>query len=118
MRLAVALLTTLCLLLQQASVAASACFMDSAPMNSVSMSDHCAGMDMAKDSPTLCKGHCAPDLAVMPDYPWPPVDFVAMLPPTLDLLFVEDLPDPGVPAITPVHRSDPPPRLRYCRLLI
>ncbi|MEO7936455.1 MAG: hypothetical protein ABIR27_09350 [Dokdonella sp.] len=118
MRLALALLTTFCLLFQQAAVAASACFMDSAPMNALSMPDHCVGMDMAKDSPMLCKGHCAPDLAVVPDTKWPPVHYVAMLPPPLDLLFVQDLPDPGMPAITPVHRSDPPPRLRYCRLLI
>ncbi len=118
MRIALALLTTFCLLFQQVAVATSACFMDSAPMSALSMSDHCVGMDMAKHSPMLCKSHCAPDLTVVPVYKWPPVHFVAMLPPPLDLLFVQDLPDSGMPVITPVHRSDPPPRLRYCRLLI
>ena len=118
MRLALVLLTTFCLLFQQVAVATSACLMDLAPLSAVSMPEHCAGLDMAHDSPMLCGSHCAPDMAVVPDYKWPSVHFVAMPPPSLDLLFVRDFPDPGMPAITPVHRSDPPPRLRYCRLLI
>lgn len=118
MRLIFALLTTFCLLFQQSVVAASACVMEAAPANAEAMLDHCAGMDMAKLSPALCKSHCSPDLAVVPDYKWPPVHYVAMAPPPMDLLFVPVLPDPDIPAITPVHRSDPPPRLRYCRLLI
>ncbi|MBL0164693.1 MAG: hypothetical protein IPP82_13875 [Xanthomonadales bacterium] len=120
MRLALALLTTFCLLLQQTVVAASMCAMDgsTAPAMANVMPDHCAGMATPMESPTLCKSHCAPDLAVVPDYKWPPVHFVAMLPPALDLLFVPVLPDPGTPAIPPVHRSDPPARLRFCSLLI
>lgn len=118
MRLALALLTTFCLLFQQTVVAASVCAMSEAPAASAAMSDHCVGMDMAKESPTLCKSHCAPDLAVVPDYKWPPINFVAMLPPAVDLLFVAALPDPGAPTIPPVHRSDPPARLRFCSLLI
>ncbi len=118
MRLAFALLTTFCLLFQQVVVAASVCAMEVAPAATAAMPDHCAGMASPKESPTLCKSHCAPDLAVVPDYKWPPIHFVAMLPPAPDWLFVPTLPDPGTPAIPPVHRSDPPARLRYCSLLI
>ena len=119
MRLAFALLTTFCLLFQQVAVAASACMLDVPPAAVATAHEDCAGMaDMAKDAPALCKSHCAPDLAVVPDYKWPPVHFVAMLPPALDLVFMSVLPDPGVPALPAVHRSDPPLRLRYCSLLI
>ncbi len=118
MRLAFALLTAFCLLFQQTVVAASACAMDAMPTNAAAMSDHCVGMNMRTNSPALCKSHCAPDLAAMPDYKWPTVHIVAISPSPLDLLLVPALTDPGAPAITPVHRSDPPPRLRYCRLLI
>ena len=119
MRLAFALLTTFCLLFQQVAVAASACMLDVAPAAVSAAHEHCASTgDMAKDTPALCKAHCAPDLAMVADYKWPPVDFVAILPPAVDLLFVPVLPDPGVPALPAVHRSDPPLRLRYCSLLI
>jgi hypothetical protein len=118
MRLISALLITFCLLFQQTVVAATACDMSEAPARVAAMSDHCAGMKMAKESPGLCRSHCAPDLAVVPDYKWPPVHYVAMSPPPLDLLFVQQLPDPGAPKLVELHRSDPPPRLRYCRLLI
>lgn len=118
MRLAVALLTTFCLLFQQTVVTASACAMDAMPTHATAMANLCAGMAMATDSPALCKSHCAPDLAIVPDYKWPSVHFVAMSPSPLDLLLVPVLTDPGVAAIKPVHRSDPPPRVRYCRLLI
>jgi hypothetical protein len=118
MRLALALLITFCLLFQQVVVAATACDMTAAPAARVAaMSNHCAGMDMAHDWPVLCKSHCAPDLAVVPDYKWPPVHFVA-IPLPLDLLLWQPIADPDVPKLVAVHRSDPPPRLRYCRLLI
>ncbi len=118
MRFALALLTTFCLLFQQTVVAASFCAMDMVPAAPAAMPDHCADKVTPMESPTLCKSHCAPDLAVVPDCKWPPVHFVAMLPPALDLLFVPVLPDPGTPTIPPVHRSDPPARLRFCSLLI
>jgi hypothetical protein len=119
MRLVLALLITFCLLFQQAVVAATVCDMSAAPAARVTaMSDHCAGMDMARDWPGVCRSHCAPDLAVVPDYTWPQLHFVAMAPPSIDLLSRWSFADPGVPKLVAVHRSDPPPRLRYCRLLI
>jgi hypothetical protein len=119
MRLGLALLITFCLLFQQAVVAATVCDMSAAPAaKATMMPEHCAGMDMARDWPGLCRSHCAPDLAVVPDYTWPPVHFVAMEPPPIDLLSERSLADPGAPKLVAVHRSDPPPRLRYCRLLI
>lgn len=118
MRFILALLTTFCLLFQQTVVAASFCAMDMAPAANAAMPDHCAGMATPKESPALCKSHCAPDLAVVPDYKWPPIHFVAMLAPSPDWLFAPVLPDPGIPAIPVVHRSDPPARLRFCSLLI
>ena len=118
MRFVLTLLTTFCLLFQQVVVAASVCAMEAAPVAAAAMPDHCAGMASPKESPALCKGHCAPELAVVPDYKWPQIHFVAMLAPSPEWLFVPSLPDPGTPAIPPVHRSDPPARLRFCSLLI
>lgn len=118
MRLTWALLTTFCLLFQQVAVAASACVLDASPAGSTSQAEACAGMDMARDAPALCRSHCAPELAVVPDTRFPPLDFVLLPTPRLDLLVGETLPDPAAPVIIPVHRSDPPARLRFCRLLI
>ncbi|HMM67068.1 MAG TPA: hypothetical protein PKC03_09020 [Dokdonella sp.] len=118
MRLALALLTTFCLLFQQAAVAASACVMDGSRAGSTSMSEACAGMDMARDAPALCRSHCVPDVGFVPDTRFPPLDFILLPTPSLALLVVRDPPGRAAPAITPVHRSDPPARLRFCRLLI
>lgn len=118
MRFLFALLTTFCLLFQQAAVAATACDMTAMPAGSGTMAAHCAGMDMARDMPALCRGHCAPDPGLAPVLKSPAPDFVSLPAPNFEPLAVLALPDPVVPALTPVHRSDPPPRLRYCRLLI
>lgn len=118
MRLVLAVLTAFCLLFQQAAVAASSCVMDGSRSAPTRMSDDCAGMDMAKDAPALCRSHCVPDAGLVPDTRYPPLDFVLLPAPALDLRVVRIRPDRSVPAITPVHRSDPPARLRFCRLLI
>lgn len=119
MRLVFALLTTFCLLFQQVAVAATACVMGQ-PLASTPASGHCEEMAPVKaaESAALCKSHCAPELAVLNEAKWPPLPFVAMLPPKPDFHYEQVLPESGVPAFSPVHRSDPPARLRYCRLLI
>lgn len=118
MRFLFTLLATFCLLFQQTAVAATACLMDASPSVSGAMAEHCAGMDMATHAPALCRAHCAPDPGLKPVSQSPAPDFIQLPTPHFDLLATFPLPEPDVPAIRPVHRSDPPPRLRYCRLLI
>lgn len=116
MRLAFALVAVFCLLFQQVAVAA-------APCNPVEMTSalqasahHCDEMPLAKTLPSLCKGHCSPDLATVPDYKWPPM--LAMPVPTFEPV-VEAVPEQILIGTLPVvHRSDPPLRLRYCSLQI
>lgn len=117
MRLVFALLTTFCLLFQQVAVAATACLMEQPPAE-MSASGHCEEMNPVSESAALCKSHCAPEQTVVPDTRSPQLPFVAMLPPRLDFDFAQAMPDPVMPSFSLVHRSDPPARIRYCRLLI
>ena len=118
-RFFVALIVIGSLLFQQLAVAAYAC--DPAARNASSTSaghcEHSQKAPPAKPSP-LCEKHCAPDLTVLTDTAALGVPALA-LPPMLFTLVVHE------PAATltendsvPPTRSDPPPRLRYCSLLI
>lgn len=117
MRLVFALLTTFCLLFQQMAVAATGCMMEM-PSATTAVSGHCDEMAPVYESAALCKSHCAPEQAVLNKAEWPQVPFVAMFPPKPDFSLDQPLPEQGVPTFNPLHRSDPPARLRYCRLLI
>ena len=120
LRLRIALAVTLCLLFQQVAVAAYACTQPDMPPEPVAMADECAemGMDVAEAAPAICTEHCTPDAALVPDgsaahvplLALPPQRFPeAALPPAALVALDRDV---------PVDRSDPPPRLRYCSLLI
>ena len=106
-----------CLLFQQVAVAAYNCDTQAAPTRS--MSSHCAHMGMsAAATPPLCAKHCSPDSTVLSDTAAQNVPALALPP----LLFALVHDDPATHARfraeVPISRSDPPPRLRYCSLLI
>ncbi len=119
-RLRTSLFAILCLLFQQAALAAYLCPVQQMPVQMEAMSDHCAGMGMeqAKTNPALCDKHCNPDHQLATDAAQlsvPPVALAALaFEPVLEL--PADKADTS--AEIPIARSDPPPRLRYCSLLI
>lgn len=109
----------LSLLLQQAAMAAYACPLEQMPQQKA-MPQTCAGMGMqqARDNPALCAKHCAPDLATATAHAALTVP-ASLLPPTgLPPVLQAQLHQGVARAAVPIARSDPPPRLRYCSLLI
>lgn len=119
-RLRLALVVIVCLLFQQLALAAYACPLERMPSEMAAMAEHCAemGMQQAEDNPALCTKHCAPDLST-------PADQAKLSVPALALPPLEFAPALVTPAIhvamqadAPIARSDPPPRLRFCSLLI
>ena len=119
-RLRIALLAIVCLLFQQAALAAYLCPMEQMPPEMAVMAEHCAEMGMlqAKDNPALCAKHCAPDLSTAADHA--KLSVPALMPPPLAFAPVLVTPATHVTLQSeiPIARSDPPPRLRYCSLLI
>jgi len=119
-RLRIALVVILCLLFQQLALAAYACPMEQMPPRIEAMAADCAemGIPQAEDNPALCAKHCSPDLSTPADQAKLSVPAL-MLPP---LAFAPVLATPvthaAVQAEIPIARSDPPPRLRFCSLLI
>ncbi|WP_374358985.1 hypothetical protein [Thermomonas sp.] len=119
-RLRVALMVILCLLFQQLALAGYTCPLEQMPTEMAVMAEHCAemGMQQAQDNATLCDKHCSPDVSTPADHAKLSVPAL-MLPP---LVFATVLATPmthvAVQAEIPIARSDPPPRLRFCSLLI
>lgn len=119
-RCRVALVVILCLLFQQVALAAYACPLQQMPPAIETMAEHCAdmGMAQAEDNPALCAKHCAPDIATAADSA--KLSVPALLLPAQAFAPVQ--PEeagqctPGLDI--PVTTSDPPPRLRFCSLLI
>ncbi|MFS8137662.1 MAG: hypothetical protein ACMG50_05990 [Thermomonas sp.] len=127
-RSVIVLLLTACLLLQQLAMSALACTMPRVPVEAAPMSmpatmatDCLAAMTAAHPAPAsdpVCEKHCSPDATSASTTNIPPVPALA-LPPLLHTLAL-------APATLPCDygsgeaftRSDPPTRLRYCRLLI
>ena len=118
-RFRIALAVVVCLLFQQVAMAAYACPLDRMPADTVAMTRQCAsmGMEHVKQSPALCAKHCAPDLSVFADHAAFAVPPLALPPATFELL-VQPAAHGTMVADVAVDRSDPPPRLRYCSLLI
>jgi hypothetical protein len=115
-RVRLALVVILCLMFQQMALAAYACPIERMPLD---MANHCAemGMQQAQDNPALCAKHCAPDLTTAADHVQLSVPAL-MLPPGFAPVLVTPVTHVAVQAEVPIARSDPPPRLRYCSLLI
>lgn len=119
-RLRIGLALILCLLFQQLATTAYACSMTQMPAEAVAMAEHCADMGMAQkqDNPALCDKHCNPDHSVAPDIVKLSVLPLALPPMGFEPVLVAPVSHVAVQAQAPIARSDPPPRLRYCSLLI
>jgi hypothetical protein len=108
------------LLFQQVAVAAYACAHPVAAPAMPAGMEHCARMDAAPApvaSSPLCEKHCTPDQSLLTDTAVPGVPTLA-LPPAYSLVLVEPVSHVAQQVEVPIVRSDPPPRLRYCSLLI
>ncbi|QNP40764.1 hypothetical protein [Lysobacter solisilvae (ex Woo and Kim 2020)] len=119
-RLRIAFLVIACLLFQQTALAAYLCPMEQMPAETKAMTGHCAEMGMAQtqDNPALCEKHCSPDHSVAADAVKLTVPPLALPPPMLALIEVQPSWQGAIQSDVPVARSDPPPRLRFCSLLI
>lgn len=119
-RIRLGLLVVGCLLFQQIAVAAYACELAATPPAPPATTGHCAEMGMAPAAPAtpaLCEKHCVPDLTLLSDASIQGVPALALAPAfalVLDAPALQDGPHDDVR----ISRSDPPPRLRYCSLLI
>jgi hypothetical protein len=115
-----ALVAIFCLLFQQAALAAYLCPVEQVPAPGAAMAGHCAEMDMAQvpTNPALCDKHCNPDHQLATDAASLSVPALALPAP----VFAPVLAQAGSGFVlcdeVPIARSDPPPRLRYCSLLI
>lgn len=122
-RLRIALAVIACLLFQQVAMAAYACTLPvTLPIAppAAAMAEDCAdrGMAAVQEIPALCAEHCSPDHAVVTDATSLHVPPVAL--PSLQFAAVVIAPRARAALVADVaiDRSDPPPRLRYCSLLI
>ena len=121
-RLQIAVLVIVCLLFQQAALAAYLCPIEQRPAETTAMAEPCAEMGMAQqqdtDNPLLCQKHCNPDHTVTTDtakLSVPPLALPALI---LAPVYVQPVSHVTIQADVPIARSDPPPRLRFCSLLI
>ncbi len=119
-RYRIALVVILGLLFQQAATVAYACTMTRMPAEPVPMAEDCAemGMERATESPALCEKHCTPDQSLVSDHVVLSVPALAVPPASFDLVLAEPVSHVVLVEDVSIDRSDPPPRLRYCSLLI
>lgn len=119
-RLRIALVVILCLLFQQVALAAYACPVEQMPPEMTAMAEHCAemGMQPDQDNPTLCAQHCSPDLSTLTDHAKVSVPALMLPPVAFAPVLATPVTHVAVQAEIPIARSDPPPRLRFCSLLI
>ena len=119
-RYKIVLVTVFCLLFQQTALAAYLCPIEQMPAEVAAMAEHCAemGMDQARDNPALCEKHCNPEHSVAADAVKLSVPPLALPPPMLAPVVLRSASLVAVQADVPIVRSDPPPRLRFCSLLI
>lgn len=119
-RFRIALTVICCLLFQQVAMAAYACPLERSLPEAAKFAQNCAGMGMeqAKGNPALCEKHCTPDRPLLTDHASPVVPAVALPPIVFDLVLAQSATGVALAAQVTAHRSDPPPRLRFCSLLI
>ena len=119
-RLRVAIVVTICLLIQQITLAAYACTMTMAPIASVAMTENCAAMENQRNHPptALCQKHCSPDPTSEIHQSLPSVPALALPPVTFGPVISRISTGESFAPDSSLSRSHPPPRLRYCRLLI
>ena len=120
LRRRVSLLLVACLLFQLAAVSAYACTREAAPAAAVAAMPGMADCPMAHRQPAapsaLCGQHCVPDTPVPTDAAAPTVPALLSMPMAWQPEFVPSA--DAAPRGDAFSRSDPPPRLRFCSLLI
>jgi len=116
-RLRITVLVLFCLLFQQAALAGYLCPIGPAPTPAESSRCAAMGMQQPMPNPVLCHKHCTPDVTAATDHAAPSVPPLA-LPPVAFALVMAPAPRAGLHADAPSSHADPPPRLRYCTLLI
>lgn len=118
------ILVIACLLFQQVAVAAYLCPVEQGavvpPAAVPATVAPCADMtmDVATEAPALCVKHCDPDHYLAADAGKLTVPPLAVPPPEFAPALAHAASRLALRADVPVARSDPPPRLRYCSLLI
>ncbi len=120
-RFRITLAVILCLLFQQVAMAAYACSAERVPVQVAAMARDCAGMSTAhtRDNPVLCEKHCAPDKTLLTDHASPMVPELALPPVVFDSVLSQSRLGAALLGMhVPVDAFDPPPRLRFCSLLI
>ena len=117
-RLSIALLVIVCLLMQQAALAAYRCPIDTARVAMSTMAGDCVEMNKSHvgNDPALCAKHCHPEQTSTADAAKLSVPPLALPPILFSTMAVQSASRSW--AEVPVVRSDPPPRLQYCSLLI
>jgi hypothetical protein len=108
-----------CLLFQQVAVAAYLCPVEQGAAVPAAVAP-CADMpmDVATDVPALCVKHCDPDRYLVTDGGKLTVPPLAVSPPEFAPALAHAASRLAVRADVPLVRSGPPPRLRFCSLLI
>ena len=119
-RLQIVLTALLCLLFQQVAMAAYACTLPDMPSDRVEMTEDCSkmGMQVVLEAPALCAKHCSPDHAIAPDPGFAHVPPLALPPIHFAPRLIAPSAHQAVAGQLAVIRHEPPPRLRYCSLLI
>ena len=119
-RLRIAFVAVLCLLFQQVALASYLCPIEQMPPEMTVMAEDCAemGMPKAQDNPSLCAKHCNPDQGVAADSAKLSVPALAIAPLAYPLVLAEPVSHVVVQSEVFVAGADPPPRLRFCSLLI
>ncbi len=119
-RLRIAFVAVFCLLFQQVALASYLCPVEQMPAEMATMAEHCAemGMSQKQDNPILCAKHCNPDHSVAADSAKLSVPPLAIPSLAHTLVLVEPVSHVTVQSEILVADADPPPRLRFCSLLI
>ena len=114
------LLLVASLLYQQFAMAAHACSMSGLPTHAIVMGGDCQSMtsDPAQVPDVLCQKRCAPDPTSPTTQAIPAVPALGLPPVSFALTNSDGLAQAEFLADVAVARSHPPPRVRYCRLLI
>lgn len=115
-----ALVLVACLLFQQVAMAAYACTMVQIPADPVAMSQDCETMvtEHASHSTAVCQKQCTPDPASSSSYALPAVPALSLPAVVHELVLVDGRTRTSLATDVSIARSDQPPRVRYCRLLI
>lgn len=119
-RLRIAMLAIFCLLFQQTTLAAYLCSVDGSPVDGAAAvaGEHCTGQGVPEARDNLCAKHCHPDYSVAADGAKLSVPPLALPAVAFTPAAAQAVSRPVPRADVPIAGSDPPPRLRFCSLLI